>query len=229
MPLERGDQLNPPAIAGSTPRRRWQLRIDLHVGSGAAFPPERPVGSRPMDDLTGLTSIEVCSGAGGQALGLEQAGFEHLACVEIDDQACATLRHNRPEWNVIEDDLRAVVHQRVLEEHFGCDLLAGGVPCPPFSLAGKQLGAMTSGSVPRNPRSDGAAPTTRGHDRERSRAARSEVRRLPPRDSRTPSNSDTRGPNGSFSRPLDYGVPQLRPQSDPGSAPRRRRRHVGMA
>lgn len=94
-----------------------------------------------MDDLTGLTSIEVCAGAGGQALGLEQAGFDHLACVEIDDQACATLRHNRPSWNIIEADLRAVVEERVLEEHHDCDLLAGGVPCPPFSLAGKQLGA----------------------------------------------------------------------------------------
>ncbi len=94
-----------------------------------------------MDDLTGLTSIEVCAGAGGQALGLEQAGFEHLACVEIDDHACGTLRHNRPGWRVIEDDLHAVVRERVLEEHRGCDLLAGGVPCPPFSLAGKQLGA----------------------------------------------------------------------------------------
>jgi DNA (cytosine-5)-methyltransferase 1 len=94
-----------------------------------------------MNDVTGLNSIEVCAGAGGQALGLEQAGFEHLACVEIDDQACATLRHNRPGWNIIEDDLRSVVHERVLAEHRGCDLLAGGVPCPPFSLAGKQLGA----------------------------------------------------------------------------------------
>ncbi len=86
------------------------------------------------------TSVEVCAGAGGQALGLEQAGFEHLACVEIDPQACETLRLNRSGWNVIEDDLRAVVERRELEEHADCDLLAGGVPCPPFSLAGKQLG-----------------------------------------------------------------------------------------
>ena len=88
-----------------------------------------------------LTSVEVCAGAGGQALGLEQAGFSHLACVEIDDQACETLRLNRPGWNVIHDDLRRVVEQRGLERLAGCDLLAGGVPCPPFSLAGRQLGA----------------------------------------------------------------------------------------
>jgi len=88
-----------------------------------------------------LTSVEVCAGAGGQALGLEQAGFDHLACVEIDSQACATLRLNRPDWNVVEGDLRRAVESLALAEHAGCDLLAGGVPCPPFSLAGKQLGA----------------------------------------------------------------------------------------
>jgi DNA (cytosine-5)-methyltransferase 1 len=88
-----------------------------------------------------LTSVEVCAGAGGQALGLEAAGFQHLACVELDPQACETLRLNRPEWNVIEGDLRAVVQGGRLTEFRGCDLVAGGVPCPPFSLAGKQLGA----------------------------------------------------------------------------------------
>jgi len=87
------------------------------------------------------TSVEVCAGAGGQALGLEWAGFDHLACVEIDAQACETLALNRPAWNVIEGDLRTVVEERDLAVHAGCDLLAGGVPCPPFSIASKQLGA----------------------------------------------------------------------------------------
>ena len=88
-----------------------------------------------------LTSVEVCAGAGGQALGLEQAGYEHLACVEIDPLACETLQLNRPDWNIVEDDVRAVVARRELTPFAGCGLLAGGVPCPPFSLAGKQLGA----------------------------------------------------------------------------------------
>lgn len=83
------------------------------------------------------TSVEVCAGAGGQALGLEQAGFEHLAAVEIENIACATLRTNRPKWNVIEHDLRT---WRPGADLVGTDLLAGGVPCPPFSVAGKQLG-----------------------------------------------------------------------------------------
>ena len=87
-----------------------------------------------------LSSVEVCAGAGGQALGLEMGGFGHLACVEIDPQACETLRLNRPGWNVLERDLRALVASLELEQLRGCDLLAGGVPCPPFSMAGKQLG-----------------------------------------------------------------------------------------
>jgi DNA (cytosine-5)-methyltransferase 1 len=84
-----------------------------------------------------LTSVEICAGVGGQALGLEQAGFAHEAVVEVDSDACETLRRNRPAWKVIEGDV-AAVDGRAFS---GVDLLAGGVPCPPFSLAGKQLGA----------------------------------------------------------------------------------------
>ena len=88
--------------------------------------------------LTGanLTSIEVCSGAGGQAIGLEKAGFKHLACVELDKDACNTIELNRPEWNPQNVDLK----EWVWESGESVDLLAGGVPCPPFSLAGAQLG-----------------------------------------------------------------------------------------
>ena len=84
-----------------------------------------------------LTCLEICAGAGGQSLGLEQAGFAHLAAVEIDPDACATLRLNRPGWKVVEQD----VHHFGGTGYRGVDLLAGGVPCPPFSIAGKQLGA----------------------------------------------------------------------------------------
>ncbi|MDR1314915.1 MAG: DNA cytosine methyltransferase, partial [Deltaproteobacteria bacterium] len=83
-----------------------------------------------------LHSIEICAGAGGQASGLEQAGFRHLALVENDALACSTLRTNRPNWNVIEKDIKLFS----AENYLGIDLLAGGVPCPPFSVAGKQLG-----------------------------------------------------------------------------------------
>lgn len=87
-----------------------------------------------------FTSVEICAGAGGQALGLEQAGFEHLAAVEIDRHACNTLRANRPEWNVVEGDVVRWIKDHAAD-YAGVDLVAGGVPCPPFSKAGKQLGA----------------------------------------------------------------------------------------
>lgn len=84
--------------------------------------------------------VEICAGAGGQALGLELAGFEHELAVELDENACATLRHNRPQWKVAQGD---VASPGVWEpaDYAGIDLLAGGVPCPPFTIAGKQLGA----------------------------------------------------------------------------------------
>ena len=82
-------------------------------------------------------ALELCAGGGGAALGLEQAGFIHSALVDNDKHACATLRCNRPYWNVIEADMR-----RLNAAYWrGVDLLSGGLPCPPFSIAGKQLGA----------------------------------------------------------------------------------------
>jgi DNA (cytosine-5)-methyltransferase 1 len=83
-----------------------------------------------------MNSIELCAGAGGQALGLERSGFEHSVLVELDPHACQTLRLNRPFWRVDEADLKLYS----AKEFRGVDLVAGGVPCPPFSKAGKQLG-----------------------------------------------------------------------------------------
>jgi len=80
--------------------------------------------------------VEICAGAGGQTLGLERAGFEPEALIEIEKPCCNTLRENRPNWNVIEGDVKAFNGLPFR----GVDLLAGGVPCPPFSKAGKQLG-----------------------------------------------------------------------------------------
>lgn len=83
-----------------------------------------------------LTCVEICAGAGGQALGLAMAGFVHVALVEYEQEYCNVLKANRPEWNVICAD----VHEFDGHPYEGVDLLAGGVPCPPFSVAGKQLG-----------------------------------------------------------------------------------------
>jgi DNA (cytosine-5)-methyltransferase 1 len=83
-----------------------------------------------------LTVLDVCAGGGGEALGLEMAGFHNAGAIDNDKTACATLRLNRPAWNILEED----VHHLSGLGFRGVDLLAGGVPCPPFSIAGKQLG-----------------------------------------------------------------------------------------
>ncbi|WP_320782206.1 DNA (cytosine-5-)-methyltransferase [Streptomyces sp. CRN 30] len=103
-----------------------------------------------------FTSIEICAGAGGQAIGLHQAGFGHLALVEIDQHAAETLRLNieghevwaweRERCDVLEGDVKDFDPFRDMKKgaellrSSELDLLAGGVPCPPFSHAGKQLG-----------------------------------------------------------------------------------------
>jgi len=86
--------------------------------------------------VSNLSCVEICAGAGGQALGLERANFDSQALVEIDSRCCETLRYNRPQWNVIEQDVKGFDGTA----YKGVELLAGGVPCPPFSKAGKQLG-----------------------------------------------------------------------------------------
>lgn len=86
-----------------------------------------------------LSSVELCAGAGGQALGIEQGGFRHEALVEIDTHCRNTLRLNRPSWNVIEGK-QSDIAEFDGRPYKGVDLLAGGLPCPPFSVAGKQLG-----------------------------------------------------------------------------------------
>lgn len=84
-----------------------------------------------------MQSIEFCAGAGGQALGLEQAGFKHSALVEIERDYAATLAFNRPHWAIHIADMNMFDGR----PYRGVDLFAAGLPCPPFSMAGKQLGA----------------------------------------------------------------------------------------
>lgn len=89
-------------------------------------------------------TIELFAGAGGLALGLEKAGFSSLGLVELDKDASNTLKVNRPNWNVINDDI-ANISKLDLENLFNIkkgelDLLSGGSPCQSFSYAGKRLG-----------------------------------------------------------------------------------------
>ena len=94
--------------------------------------------------LRPYSSIELFAGAGGLAIGLEQAGFEAIALNELDKHACNTLRLNRPQWNVLEGD----IHQVDFTPFKGVDFLSGGFPCQAFSYAGNQLGfADTRGTL----------------------------------------------------------------------------------
>ncbi|ENY68580.1 Cytosine-specific methyltransferase [Metamycoplasma auris 15026] len=89
-------------------------------------------------------SIELFAGAGGLALGLEKAGFNHIGLVEFNKDACQTLKNNRSNWNVYEQDIRKIALNDLEEEFnikkYELDLLSGGAPCQSFSYAGKRLG-----------------------------------------------------------------------------------------
>lgn len=99
-----------------------------------AKPPRFEVLSSPVN---GYTTLELFAGAGGTALGLANAGFFHLMLNEFDADACRSLRANRPQWNVVEED----VHDLSFEPYKGrVDLLQGGVPCQTFSYAGNRKG-----------------------------------------------------------------------------------------
>lgn len=91
-----------------------------------------------------MKSIELFAGAGGLALGLEQAGFEHIGLIEFNRAAADTLLTNRPSWNVICEDIEKVASLDLEKEFkikkYELDLLSGGAPCQSFSYAGKRLG-----------------------------------------------------------------------------------------
>ena len=83
------------------------------------------------------SAIELFAGAGGLAVGLEKAGVKCSALNEIDHWAAETLRINRPQWNVIEDDIKNV---SFADQKGKVDVVTGGFPCQAFSYAGKKLG-----------------------------------------------------------------------------------------
>ena len=82
-----------------------------------------------------IKTIELFAGGGGLALGLEQAGLESVALMEINKYACETLKYNRPHWNVMNEDVTNVDFSQ-----FEVDAVIGGFPCQAFSYAGKKLG-----------------------------------------------------------------------------------------
>lgn len=84
-----------------------------------------------------FNSIELFAGGGGLALGMSLAGFHHVLLNEFDTSACKTLKTNKPEWNVIEGDVRHIDFSPLQGK---VDFLSGGFPCQAFSYAGKGAG-----------------------------------------------------------------------------------------
>ena len=182
------------AVGGVARRKRER-------GSYAEFVPSRS-----------LTSIEICAGAGGQALGLEQAGFEHKMLVEYWNPACQILEANEPGWRVERNDLREVSFKEFSDADI--DLVAGGVPCTPASKAGKQLGASDSRNL--------WPEALRVVDEVRPRAAMFENVRGLMDDKFSGWRQETirrledlgyLNPEWKLVYAADFGVPQLRPRS----------------
>jgi DNA (cytosine-5)-methyltransferase 1 len=103
---------------------------------GNAFFQKAPVSARAVP-LRPYRLIELFAGAGGLALGLERAGLKSILLNEIDRNACATLKANRPEWNVVQGSIAGIDFKPYLGK---ADILTGGFPCQAFSYAGKKLG-----------------------------------------------------------------------------------------
>lgn len=95
----------------------------------------------PQLDGNGLTCLSLFAGGGGLDLGFERAGFDHRASFEILDICGETLRLNRPGWDVRSGALAGDVRTAAFAAFKGVDVIHGGPPCQPFSIAGKQAGA----------------------------------------------------------------------------------------
>lgn len=101
-----------------------------------------------MFDKEKSTSIELFAGAGGLALGLEKSGFSHIALNEIDKHSIETLKANRKDWRIFEEDIRELAEKDVCEllniKEEELDLLYGGFPCQTFSYAENKKGFLDS-------------------------------------------------------------------------------------
>jgi len=82
-----------------------------------------------------ITVVELFAGAGGLGLGLERAGLKNILLNEIDKDCVNTLKKNRPNWNIVDGDIKKVDFNKIQ-----ADVVTGGFPCQAFSYAGKKLG-----------------------------------------------------------------------------------------
>lgn len=127
---------------------RSQLRKRNLLQGNSPAAPSLVAGNRfdpndlmPVLAKNGLTCLSLFAGGGGLDLGFERAGFAHLASFEILEICGATLRANRPPWDVRSGDAAGDVRSADFTPFAGVDVVHGGPPCQPFSTAGKQAGA----------------------------------------------------------------------------------------
>lgn len=119
-------------------------QISLFENINKKFPDE-VIDTSNITPKRQFNALELFAGAGGLALGLEEAGFQDVGLLELDHNACETLRLNRPNWNVIEEDITKITSSKngifnYIPENTTIDLLSGGYPCQSFSYAGKKMG-----------------------------------------------------------------------------------------
>ena len=126
--LIRGDTL-----AGEKMFRRVEIEYLLQSPKSL----KKPAHKVHKDPATEFTSIDLFAGAGGTALGLSNAGFKHVLLNEMDPSACATMRLNSPDWNIVEGDVATIDFTPFRDK---VDLVEGGFPCQAFSFAGKKRG-----------------------------------------------------------------------------------------
>ncbi|MGO8265257.1 DNA cytosine methyltransferase [Rhizobium ruizarguesonis] len=107
----------------------------------------RPADTAPeRETAPRIRVLELCAGAGGMAIGLQGAGFEHVALYEKSGVRVDTLKRNWPDWKVNEQDVRRIPDE-VLRSYEGVDLIAGGPPCKAFSQTGKMDGAVSKDNL----------------------------------------------------------------------------------
>lgn len=121
---ENGQKYYLPAELGDFAPVKEMIESDWETEMHAV--PQRP-----------YTGIELFAGAGGLALGFEQAGIQHVMLNEVDHDACSTLKLNRPSWRVIEEDVHNIDFTEWADK---IDVISGGFPCQAFSYAGKKSG-----------------------------------------------------------------------------------------
>ena len=132
-------------ILGSDDILKAIISDDKKVSQKNVEPYDDTVDVNDIKPKNKYTAVELFAGAGGLALGLEKAGFDELGLVEIDKNASATLKQNRPNWNVINEDITKITDTEggiynYIPKNQEFDLLSGGYPCQSFSYSGKRLG-----------------------------------------------------------------------------------------